>query len=156
MLEVLDASEVRRWAAACVRSLDAHRTAIDRINVFPVADGDTGSNLLHTHRSALDALLRAPSADRSDAGKAFEVLARGALTGARGNSGVIVSQLLRGMAEAFRGQAEVTGVLLRSALARGAERATAAVSEPVAGTMLSVLDAAASAESADGLHDVAA
>ena len=99
MLQALDATQVRRWAVACVQSLDAHREAIDSINVYPVPDGDTGSNLLHTMRAALDALLRAPARARADAGTAMAVLARGALTGARGNSGVIVSQFLRGVAE---------------------------------------------------------
>src|SRR6202008_2532670 len=101
VLRALDAAHVRRWAVACVQSLDAHREAIDRINVFPVADSDTGSNLLHTMRAALDALLRAPTSTRTDAQAAFAALAKGALTGARGNSGVIISQLLRGMADAL-------------------------------------------------------
>jgi len=156
VLQALDAGEVRRWAAACVQSMDAHRADIDRINVYPVADGDTGSNLLNTLRSALEALLRAPVDERSDAGGAFAVLAKGAVTGARGNSGVIVSQLLRGMAETVRDQAEVSGPLLRKALVRGAELARAAVSRPVPGTMLSVLDAAARANGSDTLSDVAA
>lgn len=150
MLEALDAGEVRRWAAACVQSLDAHRAAIDRINVYPVADGDTGSNLLHTLRSALEALLRAPAAERADAGGALAVLARGALAGARGNSGVIASQLLRGMAESLRGAAGITGPGLRAAVAEGARRAGEAVSEPVPGTMISVLASAAAACADEG------
>ncbi|GAA3055312.1 DAK2 domain-containing protein [Actinokineospora globicatena] len=155
MLDALDAGEVRRWVAACVQSLDAHRAGIDRINVYPVADGDTGSNLLDTLRAALEALLRAPSADRVDAGAAFGVAARGALAGARGNSGVIASQLLRGMAEALRGLDTIGGPDLRAALRAGARMATAAVSEPMPGTMLSVLDAAAAADDGDDLHEVA-
>ena len=154
MLDALDAGEVRHWAAACVESLDAHRALIDRINVFPVADGDTGSNLLHTLRAALEALLRAPSAERSDAGSALGVLARGAVAGARGNSGVIASQLLRGMAEAVAHAQALNGDLLVAALKRGSERATAAVSEPAPGTMLTVLAAAATA-TGTSLHDVA-
>ncbi|UVS81189.1 DAK2 domain fusion protein YloV [Actinokineospora sp. UTMC 2448] len=154
MLEALDAGEVRRWAAACVESLDAHRALIDRINVFPVADGDTGSNLLHTLRAALEALLRAPSADRSTAGAALTVLAKGAVTGARGNSGVIASQLLRGMAEAAWSAPVVDAGVLAAALAQGSRRARAAVSEPAPGTMLTVL-AAAARGSGDSLHDVA-
>lgn len=156
MLKALDAGEVRRWAAACVQSMDAHRAAIDRINVYPVADGDTGSNLLSTVRAALEGLLRAPVDKRSDAGGAFTMLAGGALTGARGNSGVIISQMLRGMAEVLRDEREVTGPCLRAALVRGAELARAAVSRPVAGTMLTVLDAAAAATGPDDLHAVAA
>ncbi|HEV2779630.1 MAG TPA: DAK2 domain-containing protein, partial [Actinophytocola sp.] len=153
MLQALDAGEVRRWAAGCVQALGAHREAIDRINVFPVADNDTGSNLLHTVRAALDALLHAPA---ETAGAALGALARGALAGARGNSGVIVSQLLRGLAAELADAGTITGPGLRAALAHGAKLATAAVSEPVAGTMLTVLDAAAAgARGADTLAEVA-
>ncbi|HWM04847.1 MAG TPA: DAK2 domain-containing protein [Actinophytocola sp.] len=106
MLQALDAAQVRRWAVACVQSLDAYREEIDRINVFPVPDSDTGSNLLHTMRAALDALLRAPASARTDAGAALTALARGALAGARGNSGVIASQLLRGLADALTADGE--------------------------------------------------
>ncbi|HEY7595191.1 MAG TPA: DAK2 domain-containing protein [Actinophytocola sp.] len=162
MLRALEAAHVRRWAVACVQSLDAHREAIDRINVFPVADSDTGSNLLHTMRAALDALLRAPAPARTRASVALAALARGALAGARGNSGVIVSQMLRGVADAVgadaAGQA-VTGAGVRAALAQGATRAAAALAEPVPGTMISVLSAAASAadgEPSDELGDVVA
>ncbi|OLR91671.1 DAK2 domain-containing protein [Actinokineospora bangkokensis] len=155
-MEALDAGAVRRWAAACVGALDAHREGIDRINVYPVADGDTGSNLLGTARAALEALLRAPAAERADAGAAFGVLATGALTGARGNSGVIASQVLRGMAEALREVPEVSGPDLRAALRRGAELARAAMAAPVPGTMVTVVTAAADATGGDGLHDVAA
>jgi fatty acid kinase len=145
MLDTLDAEQVRRWAVTCVQSLGAHREAIDRINVYPVPDSDTGSNLWHTMRAALDALLRAPGRTRTDVGAALAELARGALAGARGNSGVIVSQLLRGLADALRGADGVTGAGLCTALARGAELAGAAMAKPVSGTMLTVLDAAAAA-----------
>jgi dihydroxyacetone kinase-like predicted kinase len=159
MLQALDAAQVRRWAVACVQSLDAHREAINRINVFPVPDNDTGSNLLHTMRAALDALLRAPARARTDAGAAVAVLARGALTGARGNSGVIVSQFLRGLADALTDAEAVLGPGLRAALGSGAERAGAAMAEPVPGTMISVIEAAANAardEPSDTLYDVIA
>lgn len=158
MLRSLDAPAVRRWAVACVRSLDAHRDAIDRINVFPVPDGDTGSNLLHTMRAALDALLRAPARTRSVAGAAVAVLARGALSGARGNSGVIISQVLRGFADAIPDStAECDGAGLLAALAAASDRARAAVAEPVPGTMLSVVAAAArAAQGHDELAEVAA
>lgn len=168
MLRALDAAHVRRWAVACVQSLDAHREAIDRINVFPVADGDTGSNLLYTMRAALDALLRAPAPSRTQAAYAMSALARGALTGARGNSGVIISQMLRGAGDAVADAAKsaadgvplaLDGAGVRVALARGAERAGAAVAEPVPGTMISVLAAAAAAaeaEPSDELGDVVA
>lgn len=141
-MQALDAVAVRQWADACVRSLDANREDLDRINVFPVPDGDTGTNLLQTMRSALDALLRTPV---DTVGAALAALARGALAGARGNSGVILSQVLRGLAEAAQGASTATGSSLRRALWRADELATAAVSAPVPGTVLSVLHAAAEA-----------
>ncbi|MFD7655724.1 DAK2 domain-containing protein [Actinosynnema sp. NPDC059797] len=154
-MRALDAVAVRQWADACVRSLDANREDIDRINVFPVPDGDTGTNLLQTMRSALDNLLRTPV---DSVGAALAALARGALAGARGNSGVILSQVLRGLAEAAQGASTATGASLRRALLRADELAAAAVSEPVPGTVLSVLRAAAEAArdcGSDELGDVA-
>jgi uncharacterized protein len=155
VLQALDADAVRRWAAAGVRALDADREAIDRINVYPVADGDTGTNLLHTMRSALDALVREPA---DAVGAAVSALAKGAVAGARGNSGVILSQVLRGLAESWEGALTVSGTALRIALRRADELATAAVAKPVAGTVLSVLTAAADAAEecgSDLLDDVA-
>jgi DAK2 domain fusion protein YloV len=159
VLQALDAAAIRRWAAVCVRSLDAQREAIDGINVFPVADGDTGSNLLGTMRSALESLLRAPVDERSEAGAALGVLAKGALAGARGNSGVIVSQMLRGLAESLRDVDQADGSDLGIAMVRAAELAAEAVSEPRAGTMLTVLTASAAAARrarTDVLHEVTA
>ncbi|GAA3866154.1 DAK2 domain-containing protein [Saccharothrix violaceirubra] len=141
-MQALDAGAVRRWADACVRSLDAHRADIDRINVFPVPDGDTGTNLLQTMRAGLDALLRTPA---DSVGGALTALAKGALAGARGNSGVILSQVLRGLAEAAREASTAGGVALRAALQRADVLATAAVADPTPGTVLTVLHAAAEA-----------
>lgn len=148
MLRALAAGEVRRWAAACVQALEAHREAIDRINVYPVADNDTGSNLLHTMRAALENLLGTP---QTTGGAALTTLAKGALAGARGNSGVIISQFLRGLAEPVADVDAITGPGLRAGLGRGSELATAAVSAPVAGTMLTVLSEAAAATSENSL-----
>ncbi|CCH34403.1 DAK2 domain-containing protein [Actinosynnema sp. NPDC047251] len=153
-MQVLDAVAVRQWADACVRSLDANRDEIDRINVFPVPDGDTGTNLSQTMRSAQDSLLRAPA---DSVGQALAALARGALAGARGNSGVILSQVLRGLAEAAQGASTAGGQAMRNALRRADELATAAVSRPVPGTVLTVLHAAAEAARdcpSDALDDV--
>ncbi|RJQ68751.1 DAK2 domain-containing protein [Pseudonocardiaceae bacterium YIM PH 21723] len=140
MLQALDAAAVRRWAVAAVAALDASRDAIDRINVFPVPDGDTGTNLLHTMRSALDAVLRLPEEERL--GTALVAMAKGALMGARGNSGVIVSQILRGVAEVLRDKELADGAAFTDALGRADELATAAVAQPQPGTILSVLHAA--------------
>ncbi|HEV7790262.1 MAG TPA: DAK2 domain-containing protein, partial [Pseudonocardia sp.] len=142
MLRVLDASAIRRWADASVDLLEAHRAELDRINVFPVADGDTGTNLVLTLRAAAEELARRPvPAGRADtAAEVAAALARGALRGARGNSGVIVSQLPRGLAEVLAdaegwpddgadGGADggVDGRVLAAALCRADELARAAV-----------------------------
>jgi hypothetical protein len=146
-LKSLDGAAVRRWAVACCDELAAHRDEIDGLNVFPVADQDTGSNLLATMQAGLEAVLREEdgAADRAAAGHTAATLARGALMGARGNSGVIVSQVLRGLSESLADVPELGGAALRQGLRRAEELATAAVSEPVPGTVLTVLQAAAQA-----------
>ena len=194
----LDAALLAGWVRAATLALERHRAEMDRINVFPIPDGDTGTNLLLTMRSAAESLRRTggrdgkpgdrgadPVADPptveepADGGSAAAVaaaLARGALLGARGNSGVILSQVLRGVAEAIAavgaiGVAAVGaaaagvrdrggpsgGVVLADALARAARLATAAVSRPREGTVLSVLASAARAArtAGDRLDEVA-
>ncbi|MBK1786845.1 DAK2 domain-containing protein [Prauserella cavernicola] len=142
-MRALDAVAVRAWAGACVRSLSALRADIDGINVYPVADSDTGSNLLYTLTAAQAELTERPEV--SGAGEALGLLARGAVAAARGNSGVIISQVLRGLAESAGETAELDGPGLASALKRADALATDAVARPVAGTMLSVLHAVATA-----------
>jgi DAK2 domain fusion protein YloV len=158
VLQSLDGAAVCRWAVTCCDELAAHRDEINALNVFPVADSDTGSNLLATMRAGLDAVLRDHGDDRdAPPASTVAVLARGALMGARGNSGVILSQVLRGLAEALVGAA-LDGAALREGLRRADELATAAVSDPVSGTVLTVLHAAAQAAMrapSDELGDVA-
>nr|WP_028924821.1 DAK2 domain-containing protein [Pseudonocardia acaciae] len=150
-MQVLDAAAIRHWADLAVDLLDEHRAELDRMNVFPVADADTGTNLSLTLRAAAEALGRAPLT--CSASEVAAALASGALRGARGNSGVIVSQLPRGLAEALAeaGDAGADGPVLARALRRADELARAAVSRPTEGTVLTVLSAAAaSATSATG------
>lgn len=139
-MRALDAAAVVAWAEACVSSLGALREDINGINVYPVADGDTGSNLLHTLSGARDALVASTC---FGAGPALAQLAKGAVGAARGNSGVILSQLLRGFAESVGDAERVDGGALASGLLRAERRATEAVARPVDGTMLSVLREAA-------------
>jgi DAK2 domain fusion protein YloV len=142
MLALLDASAVRRWCSAAAEELQARRGEIDDLNVFPIPDGDTGTNLALTLRSAADAVL----ADRSaTAGAVLRAMARGALMGARGNSGVILSQILSGLAGAFEAVVEGDGCLLARGLRAASDAAYGAVAEPVEGTMLSVIRAVAEA-----------
>ncbi|MBC3190736.1 DAK2 domain-containing protein [Pseudonocardia sp. C8] len=135
---------LRRWIDTAAERLAAGRAEIDRINVFPVADHDTGSNLLLT--------VRAAAAARLDGGpvRAAAALAAAAVRGARGNSGLILSQLFRGLAEELAADADAAatrgpGEVLAGALRRAAALASAAVTEPRAGTALTVLEAAAHA-----------
>ncbi|MFI6507328.1 DAK2 domain-containing protein [Streptosporangium sp. NPDC050855] len=142
MLQVLDPPAVRRWSRLAAETLGRGREEIDALNVFPVPDGDTGTNLHLTMLSAAEALDGLPG--DADAALTWQTLAQGALLGARGNSGVIVSQALRGLAEVL-GKARGDGLDLGRGLVRAAELARAAVSRPVEGTILSVLTAVAAA-----------
>ncbi len=146
MSRTLDVALLERWAAAAVAALEGHRAEIDRINVFPVADRDTGTNMLLTMRAA------AAGCGRGDSlAAAAETLARGALLGARGNSGVILSQVLRGVAEAVAAaEGPCAGLVLADALDRGARLAEKAVTRPQEGTVLTVLAAAADGAAAAG------
>lgn len=145
MLDTLDGPALRRWVRTAWRGLGRERSTIDDLNVFPVADADTGTNLHLTVESALAAVGDDDATGPSGAGEALDALARGALVGARGNSGAIVASYLRGMCVGLAGAAKVDGAALAEALASGAEQARTAVAEPVEGTILSVADAAADA-----------
>ncbi len=138
--ERLDAELARAWLASAADQLERHRGAIDDLNVFPVPDADTGTNLATTLRAA------AAAAVGESAVEVFARATKAAVLNARGNSGVIVSQFLRGFAEHV-GPGDVDAV--RACLKDGAELATAAVAEPRAGTMLTVMAAAAGAQGAD-------
>jgi uncharacterized protein len=153
-VRALDGAAVAAWASACVHSLGVLRPAINGINVYPVADSDTGSNLLHTMTGARDALDLV--GELPGAGEALAALARGAVGNARGNSGVILSQILRGLAESSRDAAELDGSELAKALVHADRAATEAVARPVAGTMLTVLRSVAAAVGTDArpLEDV--
>lgn len=139
VLDALDAVAVRRWSRTAVELLEAHCAEIDALNVYPVPDSDTGSNLLATLRAG-DAALTA--AVTPTAAAALDALAGGAARAALGNSGFIVSQLLRGFAD-HPGPDDLDGPAVVAALDRGAELARTAVVTPVEGTVLTVARAAA-------------
>ncbi|MEU6214421.1 DAK2 domain-containing protein [Streptomyces sp. NPDC047023] len=169
----LDAEAVRTWSSLALAALGRAREDIDAINVYPVADADTGTNLYLTAESADRALTACFATAAQDAGadadpagedpaaslsRAVRAWAHGALVGARGNSGTILAQLLRGVADVLGTEPDAprapgddadtgagTGALLARALTRAAEEAYAAVAHPVEGTMLTVAGAAAQA-----------
>jgi len=156
MLDLLDAPAVRRWCRVGVESLGRARDEINALNVFPVPDGDTGTNLHLTMAAALQALQREATADGvDDVGVTARAMAHGAFMGARGNSGVILSQLLRGMAEVLAAAPMCGGVQLREALERAADLCYQAVAEPVEGTLLTVARAAAEAAAETTSPDLA-
>ncbi|TDD91369.1 DAK2 domain-containing protein [Actinomadura darangshiensis] len=141
---VLDGGTVRRWCRLAADALGRTRTEIDALNVFPVPDGDTGTNLHLTVIAAADALDElAPDAAGADAWRA---LSQGALLGARGNSGVILSQAFRGLADVLGPlAAPPDGTAFAGALDHASGLARGAVEHPVEGTILSVLAEAATA-----------
>ena len=145
-LPALDGAAARRWAAAAVSALAAAREEIDALNVYPVPDGDTGTNLHLTFEQGLAALDEV--AEDAGVGEVADALARGCLMGARGNSGIIAAQLLRGWADELAGQVAAGAEHARAAFARADAQAWEAVAEPVEGTILSVSRAAARAAAA--------
>jgi fatty acid kinase len=135
---------------AGVANLEAHVDEINSLNVYPVPDGDTGSNMYATVRAALD---EAEGAAGQPADRIAAAISFGALMGARGNSGVITSQIFRGMAEALDGKRRFNGLDLAHALSEGTRTAYAAVAKPVEGTILTVIREAAVAAVAAAEHD---
>jgi len=127
---------------AAVANLEAHVDEINALNVYPVPDGDTGSNMLATVRAALD---EAEAVAGEPAGRIAAAISFGALMGARGNSGVITSQIFRGMAEGLGGKTRFNGLDLAHALSEGARTAYGAVAKPVEGTILTVIRESAAA-----------
>ena len=127
---------------AAVANLEAHVDEINALNVYPVPDGDTGSNMLATVKAALE---EAEAATGQPADRIAAAISFGALMGARGNSGVITSQIFRGMAEGLGGKSRFNGLDLAHALSEGARTAYGAVAKPVEGTILTVIRESADA-----------
>jgi hypothetical protein len=139
-----------RVVEAAAARLGREAAEVDALNVYPLPDGDTGRNM---HQTISAALARARGAGPSLA-DVSAALAKGALMGARGNSGVILSQVLRGFAEAFAAVPDAGGPELREALGRARRNAFAAVERPAGGTMLSLCEAVDERVSTEG--DIAA
>ena len=140
-----DAPALRRGIETYAAALAAHRDAINRLNVYPVPDGDTGTNMALTVRSVVDELAAAPDA----MAPVCAAIAQGSLMGARGNSGVILSQILRALAAAFTPHEAIDAATAAAALRDASQAADRAVVKPVEGTILTVMrDAAGAAERA--------
>ena len=144
------------WARRASGELERKRAEINELNVFPVPDGDTGSNMAHTMAAAVEAASELP--EGAGLTEVAEALAVGAVRGARGNSGVVLSQILRGFAQAADNGA-TEGEMLAVALTNAVGFVDRAIAKPVEGTIITVLRAAADATRPNAhlpLHDVAA
>src|SRR5699024_2887719 len=133
---MIDAALLKKMFLAGVKNLEAKKEWINELNVFPVPDGDTGTNMTLTILSAareVTALGDNPSMENL-----AKAISSGSLRGARGNSGVILSQLLRGFTKGIRDQKELDAVMLARAIDKGVETAYKAVMKPKEGTILTV------------------
>ena len=137
--------ELREMFCVATRWLEKNATIINALNIFPVPDGDTGTNMLLTMRSTMAEAAQSPDTNASDIAQA---MAHGALMGARGNSGVILSQIMKGFARGFAGQASFGAGEMVHALEQASIAAYGGISRPREGTMLTVIkDVAAAAKS---------
>jgi len=129
-------AQLRDMIIAGAALLEKNKASIDALNVFPVPDGDTGTNMSMTMQSAVQEIRALP--ENANASQVADALSMGALKGARGNSGVILSQLFRGFSRAFKGAEYVDAALLSAALTKGSQAAYKAVMKPKEGTILTV------------------
>src|SRR2546423_7106322 len=146
----------RRAVAAACAELESRRQEVNDLNVFPVADGDTGDNMAMTLRAVLDELDRINGQPIDDIGRdeLVAAVARAALLGARGNSGGILSQIVRGAARELASRPGELGdpILVSAALARAADAAYDSVRDPAEGTMLTAVRAMAHRVAQDLAH----
>lgn len=133
-------SQLKKMAQAGLVWLEENYQHVNALNVFPVPDGDTGTNMLLTMRSAV---ARVGSLDENHVGKVAGQLAQGALMGARGNSGVILSQIWRGLAQSLHDKGQFNGRDLALAMRQASDTAYKGVMRPVEGTILTIIRAAA-------------
>src|SRR5579883_1978685 len=141
-ISVFDGQDLKKAMLAGAAWLEEHREAINALNVFPVPDGDTGSNMSKTMQAAIRDIA---ASSETSAGVIAAKLAHGALLGARGNSGVILSQTLRGLAQGLEKKASFTATDLADAMQESERMAYRAVIKPVEGTILTVIRKSAEA-----------
>jgi DAK2 domain fusion protein YloV len=151
--KTINGKDLREMFAAAASWLEKSSADIDALNVFPVPDGDTGTNMLLTMRSTIEESQLASDHSVSSVAKA---MAKGALVGARGNSGVILSQIFSGLSQSLDGKDAINGQELAEALVKASSVAYAGLSNPVEGTILTVMREAAEAAqtAADASDDV--
>jgi DAK2 domain fusion protein YloV len=138
----VDGQDIKDLVAAGMTWLNTNKQTVNALNVFPVPDGDTGTNMMLTMQSAFDEIKNSPEVHT---GKMFGAVAQGALMGARGNSGVILSQIWRGIASVMKNEPTLTGKNLAAAFSSARDTAYKGVVRPVEGTILTVVKDVASA-----------
>lgn len=153
MRQMIDGAAFRRMVINAAAAVEINKQKINELNVFPVPDGDTGTNMSMTLNNAVADLKRAEDPTLT---KAADLTASALLRGARGNSGVILSLLFRGIAKSLKGKDEATGAAFAEAMQVGVDNAYKAVMKPAEGTILTVsrLAAAAAVEAAEVQDDV--
>ena len=149
-LERLDVAAVERTLVAFRDALVSHREAINALNVYPVPDGDTGTNMSLTLRSVVDEIEGAEGPDAK-----WKAINHGSLMGARGNSGVILSQILRALSDSLAAADAIDAAAVAAALSAAAESAYGAVPRPVEGTILTVVRESAEAATTIAAEGVA-
>ena len=137
MRETINGADLRRMIISAAAAIEINKQALNELNVFPVPDGDTGTNMSMTINSAASDLRKTEDPDLE---KASKVAASAMLRGARGNSGVILSLLFRGISKRLKGSEECDGVLWAQALQEGVDAAYKAVMKPAEGTILFIED----------------
>jgi DAK2 domain fusion protein YloV len=140
LVDRLEAADLVGLVNGAIEALKIHKEEINAMNVFPVPDGDTGTNMLLTMQAVKEAIGKS---NHLDMPSVCQAISRGSLMGARGNSGVVLSQILKGMTEVFSREEAVDVTAMSEALSRGSEVAYRAVMKPVEGTILTVVREAA-------------
>ena len=136
MIQYIDGKNLRDLFVSGANNLQNHKDLVDKLNVFPVPDGDTGTNMSLTISYAMKELSKVDNEEITNIGKA---LSRGSLMGARGNSGVILSQIIRGIAKSVEGKDKLSTADFAEALKCGSDTAYKAVIKPIEGTILTVI-----------------
>ena len=136
MIQCIDGKKFRDMFVSGANNLQNNKDLVDKLNVFPVPDGDTGTNMSLTISYAIKELSKVENDDITNVGKA---LSKGSLMGARGNSGVILSQIIRGIAKSVEGKENLNVVDLANAFKNGSDTAYKAVIKPIEGTILTVV-----------------
>mgnify|MGYP000471782893 FL=1 len=136
MIQCIDGKKFRDMFVSGANNLQNNKDLVDKLNVFPVPDGDTGTNMSLTISYAIKELGKVQNDDITDIGKS---LSKGSLMGARGNSGVILSQIIRGIAKSIEGKETLNVVDFANALKNGSDTAYKAVIKPIEGTILTVV-----------------